>query len=46
MGLVPIVCGVAALVSALPAAVFLPGTARRTEADASGMAAPTADARQ
>lgn len=47
MTVVLLVCGAAALVSALLAAAFLPGTAARpTEAVAPGMAAPVEDARQ
>ncbi|MFJ8107140.1 DHA2 family efflux MFS transporter permease subunit [Streptomyces sp. NPDC096132] len=48
MTLVLLVCGIAALVSALLAAAFLPGTpaARRTETSGPDMAPATADARQ
>ncbi|MGW0941815.1 DHA2 family efflux MFS transporter permease subunit [Streptomyces sp. NPDC002623] len=48
MGLVMLVCGIAALVSALLAAAFLPGGsgAARKVSDDAAMAAPTADARQ
>ncbi|CAM5690382.1 DHA2 family efflux MFS transporter permease subunit [Streptomyces aurantiogriseus] len=46
MGLVLIVCGVAALAAALLAAAFLPGTPRREESPTPGVAAPKADARQ
>jgi EmrB/QacA subfamily drug resistance transporter len=50
MGIVLLVCGIAALAAALLAAAFLPGTPNapeaRTPEDAPDMAAPQADARQ
>ncbi|MBT1095374.1 DHA2 family efflux MFS transporter permease subunit [Streptomyces sp. Tu102] len=46
MGIVLLVCGIAALVSALLAAAFLPGTPDAEEPGAPDMAAERADARQ
>lgn len=47
MGVVLLVCGVAALVSALLAAAFLPGSRKADETpDTPPMVAPQADARQ
>ncbi|MFJ9746977.1 DHA2 family efflux MFS transporter permease subunit [Streptomyces chartreusis] len=46
MGIVLLVCGIAALVSALLAAAFLPGTPDAEEPGAPDMAAEGADARQ
>jgi hypothetical protein len=47
MGVVLLVCGIAALVSALPATVLLPGTAPASKAAAApDLAAVQADARQ
>nr|WP_107903606.1 DHA2 family efflux MFS transporter permease subunit [Streptomyces chartreusis] len=46
MGIVLMVCGIAALVSALLAAAFLPGTPDAEEPGAPDMAAERADARQ
>ncbi|MGW6793299.1 DHA2 family efflux MFS transporter permease subunit [Streptomyces chartreusis] len=46
MGIVLLVCGIAALVSALLAAAFLPGTPDAEKPEAPDMAAEAADARQ
>ncbi len=46
MGVVLLVCGIAALVSALLAAAFLPGTPDARESESPDMAAERADARQ
>lgn len=46
MGIVLLVCGIAALVSALPAAAFLPNTPVTKSSEALDMAAAEVDARQ
>lgn len=46
MGVVLLVCGVAALVAALLAAAFLPGTPREKSPETPDLAAEHADARQ
>jgi hypothetical protein len=46
MGVVLLVCGAAALVSALPAGAFLPDAPRAKTSEAPDMAVAEADARQ